>query len=294
MKSKLGSRLPSFTDAEKASLKGSADFFGLNHYGSAFTRDKPTPANYGKPGGTPVAYWNDFEAQGFHTPAMPNGASVWLYAVPWGLRKLLNWVHRRYGGPPIYVTENGWSTPGDEPWEQGVRDYGRVQFYANYTSEMQRAINEDGVDVRGYFAWSLMDNFEWERGYSERFGLVYTNFQTGERHVKSSARWYSAALQANAVVDPAPFLAPPPSDCPLCEGCDHRLGEVNSAAAAAASAHNVIVGYSALTVAFAGIAAAVVTAGGIASVVLLRSTDPRRRGRGKEDMEMLEPELPQE
>ena len=52
-----------------------------------------------------------------------------------------------------------------------MRDDGRVLFYHNYTSEMQRAINEDGVDVRGYFAWSLMDNFEWERGYTERFGL---------------------------------------------------------------------------------------------------------------------------
>ena len=129
--------------------------------------------------------------------------------MPWGLRKLLNWVDRRYGRPPIYVTENGWSTPGEESAAEGVVDDGRVLFYHNYTGEMQRAIYEDGVDVRGYFAWSLMDNFEWERGYSERFGLVYTDFVTQERHVKASGDWYSAAMAANEAVDPCPYLSTP-------------------------------------------------------------------------------------
>ena len=74
---------------------------------------------------------------------------VWLFSVPWGLRKLLNWIDRRYGKPPIYVTENGWSTPGAESAAEGVVDDGRVLFYHNYTGEMQRAIYEDGVDVSG-------------------------------------------------------------------------------------------------------------------------------------------------
>ena len=142
---------------------------------------------------------------------MEVGASVWLFSVPWGLRKLLKWIDVRYHHPPIYVTENGWSTPGDEPWQAGVVDDSRVLFYHNYTSEMQRALNEDGVDLRGYFAWSLMDNFEWERGYTERFGLVYTDFVTQERHVKASGRWYKAAIEANAIVDPCDFLATAPA-----------------------------------------------------------------------------------
>ena len=88
---------------------------------------------------------------------------------------------------PSYLRdENGWSTPGEETWQQGIVDDGRVLYYANYTGEVQRAINED-VNVKGYFAWSLMDNFEWERGFSERFGLVYTDFVTQERHIKASA-----------------------------------------------------------------------------------------------------------
>jgi len=198
MVARLGARLPTFTPEEQAKLRGSADFFGLNHYGSQFVREDRNNLS---------VYWNDYEAAAHHTADMPRAASVWLYGVPWGLRKLLNWVSKRYHHVPIYVTENGWSTPGDEGWAKGVVDDGRVLYYANYTGEVQRAINEDGVDVRGYFAWSLMDNFEWERGFSERFGLVYTDFETQARHPKASARWYTATIAANAVADPCPFLS---------------------------------------------------------------------------------------
>ena len=198
MVEKLGDRLPTFTPDEARKLRGSADFFGLNHYGSRFARHAP-------PG--PPSYWSDFDAHMHTTAEMPKAASVWLFSVPWGLRKLLNWVDQRYHHPPIYVTENGWSTPGDESVYDGVRDDGRVLFYHNYTGEMQRAYNEDGVDVKGYFAWSLMDNFEWERGYSERFGLVYTDYSTQQRHPKASARWYTQAMATNTVADPCPFLS---------------------------------------------------------------------------------------
>lgn len=133
MRAKLGDRLPRFTDAEKESLRGSADFFGLNHYGSKFAAHQPTPPGYGTSADAPYSYWSDYEASDFHTPDaagrqshapdMPRGASVWLYSVPWGLRKLLNWVHRRYGpAVHVYVTENGWSTPGDDGVEAGVDD----------------------------------------------------------------------------------------------------------------------------------------------------------------------------
>ena len=142
-------------------LHGSADFFGLNHYGSRLAKAHPTGPRYGEHGGEPFSYWADPEVRTVTLAEWPASASVWLFSVPWGLRKLLNWVDRRYGRPPIYVTENGWSTPGGEDVAAGVADGGRVAFYANYTSELQRAVNEDGVDVRGYFAWSLFDNFEW-------------------------------------------------------------------------------------------------------------------------------------
>jgi len=209
MRAKLGSRLPLFNAEERAALLGSSDFFGLNHYGSAFCTNSPTAADYDLAGGTPPSYWSDAEAAVIHTPEMPQASSVWLYSVPWGLRKALSWIARRYGSPPIYITENGWSTPGDEPAALGVVDPGRVLFLANYTSEVHRAIYEDGVDVRGYFAWSLMDNFEWEMGYSERFGLVYVEYETLRRFPKASARWYSELMRTNALVDPSPYLPKP-------------------------------------------------------------------------------------
>ena len=146
---KLGSRLPSFTPEEALKLKGSSDFFGLNHYGSRFARAQPSAPNY--EGSHEMMYWKDFEASTFVSDDFPKAASVWLFSVPWGLRKLLNWIDKRYADtkPPIYVTENGWSTPGSESAAQGIVDDGRVLFYHNYTGEMQRAIYEDGVDVRG-------------------------------------------------------------------------------------------------------------------------------------------------
>ena len=206
MRAALGERLPRFTAAEQALIRGSADFFGLNHYGSAWAEDQPHPPGYGTPGGPAPHYFADFAARELHSDEMPRAASVWLYGVPWGLRKLLSWVARRYANPPLFVTENGWSTPGDEAGATAVYDPGRVYFYANYTSEMRRAIYEDGVDVRGYFAWSLLDNFEWERGYSERFGLVYTDFETQQRLPKASARWFSDLATTNALPSPAAYL----------------------------------------------------------------------------------------
>ena len=207
MRAKLGARLPTFTAAQRAKLNGSADFFGLNHYGTAFATHQPTPPRYGEPGGPASSYWEDHESREVHTEELITGAaSSWLYAAPWGLRKLMSWVARRYGNPPLYVTENGWSTPGDEASDASAHDPGRVLYYANYTSEMRRAIYEDGVDVRGYFAWSLLDNFEWEMGYTERFGLVYTDFETQQRTPKASARWYAQLMANNTIPDPAPFL----------------------------------------------------------------------------------------
>jgi beta-glucosidase/6-phospho-beta-glucosidase/beta-galactosidase len=210
MRRVLGDRLPSFSAAQRAMLKGSADFFGLNHYGTGWVANNAADPGFGQ------AYGDVTEA-GFE-----RAQSVWLYSAGWGLRKLLNWVARRYRNPPTYVTESGWSLAAASA-TAGVADGGRLLYYANYTSEMQRAIALDGVDVRGYFAWSLMDNFEWERGYLERFGVVFNDFGMGhdpnapadqdhqpttdqKRTPKDSLNWMKAVWAANAIVDPTPFL----------------------------------------------------------------------------------------
>ncbi|MCB1106219.1 MAG: family 1 glycosylhydrolase, partial [Cephaloticoccus sp.] len=117
--------------------------------------------------------------------------------VPDFCRKMLGWIDRRYNHPPIYITENGCALPGEDDVAVAVNDARRVDFINRYLSACHAAINEDGVDLRGYFVWTLMDNFEWALGYSKRFGLHHVDFATGKRTPKSSAQWYAGVMARN-------------------------------------------------------------------------------------------------
>jgi beta-glucosidase len=108
---------------------------------------------------------------------------------PDGLLALLRRVWRDYAHHPIYVTENGMAEV------QGLDDRRRKQFHANHLEAVRRA-REEGIDVRGYFAWSLLDNFEWAEGYTKRFGLVEVDFETQTRAPRASFNAFKAALQA--------------------------------------------------------------------------------------------------
>ena len=79
-----------------------------------------------------------------------------------------------------------------------IHDSGRIDFETRYLRQLQKVI-EDGADIRGYFYWSLMDNFEWSEGYSQRFGLAYVDYRTGERILKDSAKWYREVIAKNEV-----------------------------------------------------------------------------------------------
>ena len=147
------------------SVPGSSDFFGLNHYGTSWIAGSSEPG------------W-DFTYGVTSTDGFVKGQSRWLYSAAWGLRKLLNWIKRRYDDPLIYITESGWSMAAQSASE-AFNDTQRVYYYANYTSEVSRAIREDKVNVAGYFAWSLLDNYEWEMGYKERFGITFVDFKKG-------------------------------------------------------------------------------------------------------------------
>jgi len=155
--------MPTFSAAEKAALKAAApDFFGLNHYGTGYVR---------------------YDAAAKESEVLQDGIvqgeSVWLYGAGWGFRKLLNWVSARYGKAyPIYCTEAGWSVSAKNALEAKY-DTGRTMYYYSYLSEAWRAMTEDGVDLRGFAAWSYADNYEWERGYSERFGVMFNDFRFG-------------------------------------------------------------------------------------------------------------------
>jgi beta-glucosidase len=194
MKDAVGSRLPVFTAEQKQLVKGSWDYFGMNHYTSNYVANNPTQKGQG---------WS--EDQKVTTTAVrggkligPQADSNWLYVVPWGIHRMLHWVADRYGNPPIYITENGVSVPGENemPLSQALHDQFRIDFYSQYISNVSLAITE-GVDVKGYFAWSLMDNFEWADGYSVRFGMTYVDYKDNlRRYPKDSAKWYSMLINS--------------------------------------------------------------------------------------------------
>ena len=117
-------------------------------------------------------------------PDWPVTSMGW-FVVPWGFRKMLKWIHERYDGLPIYVTENGTALANNDV-ATATDDQERADFIQAYADAMQQAIEEDGVDVRGYFCWTLIDNFEWTRGYDMRFGLIFCDFETLERTPKAS------------------------------------------------------------------------------------------------------------
>jgi len=113
---------------------------------------------------------------------------------PQGLTDLLVRLKGDYDLPPLYITENGAAYP-DRPQDGRVHDPERVSFYARHLAALLEAMRQ-GVDVRGYYAWSLMDNFEWAKGYSKRFGLVYVDYETQARILKESGRWYREVVRS--------------------------------------------------------------------------------------------------
>jgi len=117
---------------------------------------------------------------------------------PKGLYNTLTRVHERYNVPALYVTENG--AAFDDVLETGgrIHDERRTAYLREHFRAAQRAIAE-GVPLKGYFVWSLMDNFEWALGYSKRFGIVYVDYATGTRYLKDSARFYQSVIRTNAV-----------------------------------------------------------------------------------------------
>ena len=113
-----------------------------------------------------------------------------------GLHDVLRRVHRDYPAIPLYVTENGAAFADEVSADGSVADPERVAYLDGHLRAARRAI-ADGVDLRGYFVWTLMDNFEWGYGYSKRFGLVHVDFETLQRTPKDSARWFAEVTRRN-------------------------------------------------------------------------------------------------
>lgn len=126
-------------------------------------------------------------------PSFPRTANGWPIT-PEALYRGPKFLYERYK-KPFYITENGLSCHDVVSLDGKVHDPNRIDFLARYLQQLKRAAGE--IDLRGYFQWSLMDNFEWEKGYSERFGLIYVDYRTQERILKDSAHWYSKIIHTN-------------------------------------------------------------------------------------------------
>jgi beta-glucosidase len=155
------------------------DWFGLNHYSPLYVQASDNPLGVGF---------------GPMPPEVPRTANDWPME-PHAFRDTLLTVHERYR-LPIYVTENG-TAGADVIGENGeVADQPRIDFLKAYTDAMFEAIKH-GADVRGYFVWSLLDNFEWGSGYTQRFGITYVDYATQRRIPKASFHWYAGLINAS-------------------------------------------------------------------------------------------------
>lgn len=177
----LPSGLNFVQEGDLAAIAVPTDFLGINYYTRAVLRDEQAADNLPQTVfQSPRSEWTDM------------GWEVY----PEGLYQILNRLHFEYRPPKIYITENG-ASYGDGPDSTGrVRDERRVAYLREHLAAAHRAI-QNGVPLAGYFAWSLLDNFEWARGCAQRFGLIWVDYDTQRRIPKDSALWYKEVIARN-------------------------------------------------------------------------------------------------
>lgn len=190
MVERVGERLPKFSKNESLMIKGSYDFVGLNYYTAKYAADAPCQHEN-------QTYFKDY-CVNFTTvkngvPVGPKAASDWLYVYPQGIQELLQYTKEKFSNPVIYITENGVDEANDG--KRDLNDQMRQDYFQNHLLHVHMAMG-NGVMVKGYFAWSFLDNFEWIFGYTVRFGMVYVDFEDGQkRYPKNSTLWFKTFLK---------------------------------------------------------------------------------------------------
>ncbi|GLB39494.1 putative glycosyl hydrolase 1 family protein [Lyophyllum shimeji] len=222
MREVLQDRLPQFTPDEIALVKDSSDFYGMNTY----------TTNLARAGGD-----DEFQGNVDYTFTRPDGTQLgtqahcaWLQDYPQGFRSLLNYLWKKYK-TPIFVTENGFAVKGenDMPLEQVLVDTDRVNYFRGTTAALLAAVNEDGVDVKAYFPWSFLDNFEWADGYSTRFGVTYVDYETQKRYPKESAKFLIQWFKDHHEQPLAQKLVPAEQVKPPVERSDSSTSDISTA-----------------------------------------------------------------
>ncbi len=183
---RLGPLAPPIRDGDLETMGAPIDFLGINYYSRTLVRHAP--------GEGPI----EVAPQ----PALEPRTDMGWEIFPEGLYRTLTMIRDRYDPGEIYITENGAAfrdaVRPNRDGEPEVDDPDRIAFVRDHLLQVRRAI-DDGVPVRGYFLWSLMDNFEWAFGYTKRFGIVYVDFETQRRILKRSGRWYAEVIRTNGI-----------------------------------------------------------------------------------------------
>jgi beta-glucosidase len=185
LKEIFGEAWPDWSDDDMKLIAQPFDFLGVNYYKRSISRHDPEAL--------PV------RAGGVHQPESVHTDLGWEVYPP-ALTDVLLWIEKRYGDIPLYVTENGAAFPDPPaPVDGRVDDPPRVEYLRGHLHAIRNAMQQ-GADLRGYFVWSLFDNFEWSHGYTPRFGIIHVNYETQQRTIKSSGLYYSEVVRSNGAV----------------------------------------------------------------------------------------------
>ncbi|XP_028036762.1 myrosinase 1-like [Bombyx mandarina] len=182
------SRLPSFTQQEAEYIKGTYDYYALNHYTTFLVKiAEGNESGIWPFTGAPEIGVVFRQGEGWET-----AAPSWFGIYPEGLRNQLNWIREKYGDVQILITENGYADDSN-----GLRDVERVQYIKNYLGEVLKAIKIDKINVTAYTAWTLMDNFEWLMGYKIKYGIYEVDFNSPNRTrtPRDSANYYASVIK---------------------------------------------------------------------------------------------------
>lgn len=175
------------------------DILGINYYSSSTVKSRTAGDGHstGGHGSTDVSPWVGCDNVTFLAPKGPLTAMEWNID-PNALRELLVGLSHRYPGQPLMITENGAAFPDKVTSDGHIHDSQRIEYLRSHIQAVGEAI-ESGAPVKGYFLWSLLDNFEWSWGYDRRFGIVRLDYATLERTLKDSAIWYGQVISTRQI-----------------------------------------------------------------------------------------------
>jgi beta-glucosidase len=190
----LGIRAP-IEHGDMATISQRPDMLGINYYTGSFAKAPANPLTL-RPGDSAQKQMDAL--RNLDTVNVPGFAKTHIDwpIFPEGFTKVLMWLRDEYGNPPVFITENGACDNTQVGYDGQVHDALRVEYMHRHVIALHRAIRS-GCDIRGYMAWSLLDNFEWAYGYGKRFGLVHVDFGTQQRTPKDSYHWYSQLIANN-------------------------------------------------------------------------------------------------